>query len=252
VNSLTPADLARVAAYADDALPPDERARFESELASNSALREELELQATLDASLNRLFEYSEAETQAQGPAGDLPLVAPATPVAGRAAIPPQARRSPFLRYFALAASLLIVAAAGWYFVRPDPHLIPPEQVWTNIQNVNFVPSWKCENEKVFRDYLNVKLGESFAIDESESLKVVGWGYGVDYKFYPLSKSTLTLINKVGDTHAIVLIDKVENERNLTVPASTGLHLYKKRVGNLVLYEMSPLPEPHVLPNVRI
>jgi len=244
MNTLTPADLARVAAYADDALPPDERARFEAELASNPALREELELQATLDASLNRLFEYSESDTQA-------PLrVVPATAPVDRPAAPAP-RRSPFLRYFALAASLLIVAAAGWYFVRPDPHLIPPEQVWTNIQNVNFVPSWKCENEKVFRDYLNVKLGESFAIDESESLKVVGWGYGVDYKFYPLSKSTLTLINKVGDTHAIVLIDKVENERNLTVPASTGLHLYKKRVGNLVLYEMSPLPEPHVLPNVR-
>ena len=49
----------------------------------------------------------------------------------------------------------------------------------------------------------------------------------------------------------MVLIDRVENDRNIKVPDGSGLHLYKKRVGDLVLYEMSPMPEARVLPNVR-
>jgi hypothetical protein len=241
LNTLSPADLARVTAYVDDALPPEDKARFEVELETNAALREELELQATLDASLGRLFEYSERGT---GLPPGVPLASPRPQ--------PRGSRSPFLRITAIAAALLLAAGAGWYFMRPDPNLIPPQQVWANMEKASFVPSWRCENEKVFREYLNAKLGESFAIDESESLRVVGWGYAADYKFYPISKQTLTLINKVGDQHAVVLIDKAEHDRELTVPPESGLHLFKKRVGNLVLYEMSPLPEPHVLPKVRV
>jgi hypothetical protein len=232
---LTPADLARVAAYVDDTLSAADKARFEADLQTNAALREEVDLQASLDASLNRLFTHAGSPTTA-------PAASP-TPVSGV--------RFPVFKFTAIAASLLIAAGAAWYALRPDPNLIPPQQVWTNMEKINFVPSWRCENETVFRDYLRVKLGESFAIDESESLQVVGWGYAADYKFYPISKETLTLINKVGDDHAVVLIDRAEHDRELSVPPQSGLHIFKKRVGNLVLYEMSPLPEARVLPKVR-
>jgi hypothetical protein len=237
MSRLSPADLARVAAYVDDTLPEGERARFETDLVTDAALREELELQSSLDASLNRLFEYAEAET----------------------AVAPAALRSPFvkpraraLKWSALAAALLLAGVSAWYFTRKDPNLIPPQQVWANMERANFVPNWRCEDEPTFRAYLNAKLGESFAIDESDALKVVGWGYSADYQFYPISDKTLTLINKVGNEHAVVLIDRAENDRTIKVPQNSGLHLFKHRVGNLVLYELSPLPEPHVLPHVRL
>ncbi|HYE62015.1 MAG TPA: hypothetical protein VD997_08450 [Phycisphaerales bacterium] len=239
MNQLTPIELSRVAAYVDEAMTAEERAQFESELAVNAALREELEIQASLDASLNRLFEYSAAEAGAEAVAAPRAL---ASPFVGRSRV---------RRWSALAAAVVVVGVTAWVMTRRDPNLIPPQQVWANMEKANFVPNWRCEDEPTFRAYLNSRLGESFAIDESDSLKVVGWGYSSDYQFYPISEQTLTLINRVGDQHAVVLIDRAENDRALKVPEGSGLHLYRKRVGDLVLYEMSPMSEARVLPRVR-
>lgn len=241
LQPLSEAELSRVAAYVDDAMSPQERAQFEGELAVNAALREELELQTGLDASLNRLFDYS-LEHQAGAGSEAAKLPSPFVNRGGRAKV---------LRWSALAAAVVLAGVGAWVAFRKDPNLIPPQQVWANMERANFVPNWRCEDEPTFRAYLNSRLGESFAINESAELKVVGWGYGTDYQFYAISEQTLTLINRVGDQHAVVLIDRAENDRTLKVPESTGLHLYKKRVGGLVLYEISPMPEPHVLPNVR-
>lgn len=231
MSAMSPGDLERISAYLDGAMGAEDRAAFEAELVVNTALREELEAMGAVDASLARLFEYAEAEA---------PAPIPLRRGAARA-----------VKWSALAAALVLVGAGAWYALRPDPLLIPPQQVWANMEAVNFKPVWRCENDEQFRQLLTSRLGEDFVIEESERLRVVGWAYGADYVQYPLSKDTLILINKVGDEHSIILIDRADKERDLKVPESTGLNIYRQRFGGLVLYELTPLAQPAVLPAVR-
>jgi hypothetical protein len=233
VSTVSPRYLERISAYLDGALSADDRAALDAELVVNAALREEFEAMSAVDASLSRLFEYGEEAAAAPAP---IPL---------KRGVPRT------VKWGALAAALLLAGAGAWYFTRPDPLLIPPQQVWANMEAVNFKPVWRCENDEQFIQLLRSRLGEAFLIQESEQLRVVGWAYGADYVQYPLSKDTLILINKVGDEHSIILIDRADKERNLKVPASTGLNLFKERVGGLVLYELTPLPEPRVLRAVK-
>jgi hypothetical protein len=229
--NLTPHDVDRVASYVDGLLPPSERAAFEAELKTSPALQEELELQSSLDASLGRLFEYTDA-----APAAPAPL-----PIAAH-------RKGPkLLKWVSVAAAFVLAAIGAWYVLRPDPLLIPPEKVWNNMVAVNFKPVWRCENDAEFKRLLDTKLGENFTIDETKGVHVVGWAYGQDYKQYPLSKDTLILINKIENDHSIILIDRADKARTLKVPASTGLHIYERKVGGLVLYEVTPRTHPDVL-----
>ncbi len=231
MSAMSPRDLERINAYLDGSMSAEERSAFEAELVVNAALRDELEVFAAVDASLSRQFVYAEAQEPA--------------PIPMRRGMPR------FVKWSALAAGLALAAVAAWYALRPDPLLIPPQQVWANMEAVNFKPVWRCENDEQFRQLLTARLGEAFVIEENERLRVLGWAYGADYVQYPLSKDTLILINKVGDEHSIILIDRADKERNLKVPRESGLHIYRKRFGGLVLYELTPLPEPAVLPAVR-
>ena len=66
-----------------------------------------------------------------------------------------------------------------------------------------------------------------------------------------LSNRTCTLITKVDGQHVLVLLDEAEHDVNLRRPGNTGpeqdLHLFKRRLGGLVLYEVTPLDQPHVI-----
>jgi hypothetical protein len=234
---LMPTDMERIAIYLDGTMEPADRARFEADLASNPALREELEVQSALDASLARLFDDTNLALPEAAPLELTPAPLPFRRV---------------LKWSSMAAVLALVGAGVWLYTnRTDPLLIPPQKVWENMQAVNFKPSWRCENDEQFKQLLTSRLGEAFLIEESPQLKVVGWAYGADYVQYPLSKDTLILINEVGQDHSIILIDRAEKERDLKVPHSTGLHLFKQRRGGLILYELTPRKTPDVLNAVK-
>ncbi len=232
--SLTPQDSVqdpRIAPYLDGVLSDAERAALERDMESSESRRAEIAVHREIEGSLRRLFDDGEA-------------------AASPAALSISRRRHP-LRWLAAAAVLAIAATAAFLALRPDPLLIHPEVVWNNVEKANFVPSWKCVDDAEFRAYLQSRMGESFTIAESPSLQVVGWAYGRDYAQYPLSKDTLILINRVGAKHSIVMIDRIDKERRLTVPPATGLHLFTRHVGGLVLYELTPLDTPVVLDAIR-
>jgi hypothetical protein len=45
-----------------------------------------------------------------------------------------------------------------------------------------------------------------------------------------------------------VLMDRKSDDRKLKLPEASNLHLFRREVGPLVLYEISPLNEQRVLP----
>ena len=51
-----------------------------------------------------------------------------------------------------------------------------------------------------------------------------------------------------GKDNVVVLMDRKGDDRKLKLPETSNLHLFRREVGPLVLYEISPLNEQRVLP----
>ena len=91
---------------------------------------------------------------------------------------------------------------------------------------------------------LGVPLTPSLPADSGIAL--TGWGYGNNWGT-PLGDATMILLATRVDTKVVVFIDRRKNDRTLREPGG-GKHLFRKETGDLVLYEISPLNEPIVLP----
>jgi hypothetical protein len=55
------------------------------------------------------------------------------------------------------------------------------------------------------------------------------------------------LLTKVGTENVIVFIDRKDVKADLSDLPAAGLHAFQRDVGELRLYEVSPLNEPHML-----
>jgi hypothetical protein len=63
-----------------------------------------------------------------------------------------------------------------------------------------------------------------------------------------VSPSTTTLLAHVDKTQVMVFVDRRGDETRLETPAAcSGLKLYRKELGELVAYELSPFDTPHVI-----
>ncbi|MHC4428114.1 MAG: hypothetical protein ACYS0D_05860, partial [Planctomycetota bacterium] len=59
-----------------------------------------------------------------------------------------------------------------------------------------------------------------------------------------LSPKTVYLLGRARGQPVMVFVDRVEQDRPSTPPPETPLRRWRKRIGKLVLYEVSPLEEP--------
>jgi anti-sigma factor RsiW len=105
----------KIDAYVKNEMPPDERAAFEAELLQDTALQEAVQ-QARLDLDVaNRLI-----ETEILGWMQDWEPES-ATADAGANRSPLRVSASNVRKYWmAAAAALALVAAAVWFFIRPE------------------------------------------------------------------------------------------------------------------------------------
>jgi hypothetical protein len=73
----------------------------------------------------------------------------------------------------------------------------------------------------------------------------VAWA-GLDY-CNSISPRTMFVLAWVKGEKVIVFADQAESDKGQTLPLESGLHLFRRHVGNLVLYECTPLDQPLVL-----
>ena len=65
------------------------------------------------------------------------------------------------------------------------------------------------------------------------------------------SRYTGVLMAKgVDGADIVMIIDQARFDRQLPEPESAGLHLFRREVAGLVLYEITPASEPVILPQV--
>ncbi len=63
-----------------------------------------------------------------------------------------------------------------------------------------------------------------------------------------LSRYTTTMLARVDGQPVMVFVDRRENDEQIVPPdPKTGLHLFRKELGDLVLYELTPFAEPRVM-----
>ena len=65
-----------------------------------------------------------------------------------------------------------------------------------------------------------------------------------------MGPGTLVLLAERDDAKVIVIMDRLRNDKVLTSPKE-GLSMFRKVAGDLVLYEISPLDHPILLPSLE-
>jgi hypothetical protein len=209
-------------------LSPADRAAVESRAAADAGFRSALEAQREVEAALRAAYE---------------------APVMSSPARRPAARRQP---WFPLAAAVAVLGAGvAAYVMWPVSEDGPktPEQVYATILKGGFKPPIVCPNDPVeFARLVKGKLGVALtpSLPAGSGVTLAGWGYGNSWGS-PMSEGTMILLATRGDAKVVVFIDRKRNDRTLRDPGG-GKHLFRKEAGDLVLYEISPLDEPIILP----
>ena len=237
----------RLDSYLDDGMTPDERAAYQRETKSDEAVRDQVELQQDIDQSLRRLFAPPSADRVTAGIADvrqskSHKLPAPATRDWG--AVP---------RRLAAAAAIVAGLFGGWltWNALQPSSVSNPYGPWRSIEVVyadsvanDMEPEWTCDTESEFADSIRSHFGQAAVIpfELPDGIAALGLAY-----CNSISRRTVYLLAEVNDEPVIVFIDRVEADPGQTMDESSGLNLFNRRLGLLVLYELSPLEEPALL-----
>ena len=223
----------RLEAYLDDALADDERTGFERAVDDDEHLASALDLQQRIDDSLRRVF--------------DPPIVRPTLET------PPRAPRRPWaspLRRLAIAACFAGAIIGTWSIWRS---LAPPpageyDQAWRSFEtgyrdtvDAGFRPAWTCRDDAEFVETFRQRFRQALVLDAGTNVTALGLAY-----CNSLSPRTLCLLATADDAPVLVFVDRIERDHP-AVP-SAGLHLFRTTLGDIALYELTPLEYAAVLP----
>lgn len=230
-----PDDLdALLEAYLDDTLTPEQRRAFEARARHDETLARELALQRRAEESLKRQF---------QPPA--MPVLPTTTTTDGRALEAAPARGPSRLRLFVpLAAAAALAITAGVYLTLLAGTPVGP--VYHKVVDAGFTPQWVCETDEQFTQYTKERFGTPWTFDNDPSIRLVGWRYSEDV----LSPDESVLLATKGREKIVVVADEAAHDRRLR--ESGGLHVFRRTLGDLVLYEISPLEQPHVIGRIGL
>ncbi len=239
--TLDPRDRDRMLdAYIDEALSPDERRDFEAAIAADASLRADVELMRRMEQSIRRVYSPPAASDVVERPGIGARR--------GSAISMPSRRR---LLGYAAAAVLLVAASITYrvYFAPAMPTItpIPPGSAYTRLVNAGFKPEFVCTTDEEFEKTVRDRFGQGLLIEPSEGLTLLGWGYGSGYSGTPLTRDTLVLLARSNEAPVVVFMDHAKNDREIEQPKEPGLHLHKRRIGRLVLYEVSASPTELVI-----
>lgn len=237
----------QIDAYLDGLLSGEQRERFESALRDDPTLRHAVALQGQIDESLARLYTYPGL--------GDIPSPE-SQPAANKTSPALRAQDRWYLKRTtwlgALAASLL-AAAVYVYWPRAEFTLIPAERVYQRTLATGWNPAFVCDTDEEFVRVVAERFGQGLLIPSATPGVVLnGWAYSDDYAGSPISPQTMILMAHAQDAPVMVLMDTARNDRKVDVPPQSGLRVFRKRIGRLVLYELTPLDRPIVIEAARL
>lgn len=244
-----------VESYLLGELEGEQLAGFERDLAGSEELRRQVDMQRQVEASLRRLY-------VAPQPAASDVISREWPTLAEQAA----RRRRPLLarRITWLSAAAAILLGVGIWSWIPREHVTPlaPGELYTIMRGRGFVPEFVCTTDDAFAKLIRDRFGQGLAPTHAVGVEMLGWGYSSDYYGSPLSKNALVLLARSEGEPVVVVMDRLSEDRTLQAPRTCSqraegsgkppLNMYRTVMGKLVLYEITPRPEPEVTRSLRI
>ncbi len=227
--------------YLDGLLTEKERTSFLDRLQSDRALQSQLDLAEQVSASLGRSFAWPECDE-------------PATKQDRSRVF---RLSQPIRLVLAAAAAVLAIGIAIKLNLPPPAHDFHTllERAYANYESTGFTPEWVCETDEEFEAAVRDRLGQSMLIDataiEPVKIELLGWAYSQDSSGYSdtiISDDSMILLTRVDGQGVILIVDRVEDDGEpLTIGDHLGLSVFRRVLGDLVLYEVTPMDEPSVL-----
>lgn len=223
--------VAPIDAYLDGLMSPEERAAFEASMRADPALAAEVALQSRIDASIRAQL----------GPAPE------AGAVGLRGTIPWHRRR---LVWMSAAAAVLLGASVYVNLSNRAPAMrrVGADRLYAQLIAGGYTPQWRCETDEQFVGEVRSRLGAGVLVPMgTPGVEIVGWAYADMALGTPISEHTMVLLTRVENDEVVLLLDRERDDRKVAVPADSGLHVFRREVGGLVVYEVSPLESERVL-----
>jgi hypothetical protein len=124
---------------------------------------------------------------------------------------------------------------------------IRPDALYTTVVNAGFKPEWVCKNDAEFAEAVRYRLGQPLLVTKGvPGLEVLGWAYPNKFGATPLSDQTMILLSTVDGQRDVVFVDRAGADKPLAVK-SGKLNLFRRQIGDLVLYEVTPNDRPVVI-----
>src|SRR5262249_236432 len=150
----------------------------------------------------------------------------------------------------AATAAALIWGLVAWrYFAAGnktpdyDPNR-PLDTIYAAQVADDFKPKWVCEDPHEFASTFKERQGQGLLLPPMpHATKMAGLTYCAG-----VSRYTTTMLARVNGKPVMVFVDRADADTHpAQPPASTKLHLFRKELGPLVLYELTPLDHPAVM-----
>ncbi len=231
--------------FLDGLLGPDDEAAIEKQVTSDPRLAREASLQGRIDRELKDMYAYDEsrapvfpAEPEVEAPA---PIVFPG--------------RNRMWRGMAIAAALLLVGIGVRVAVfsgGPVGRTVGPEKVYAKLISRGFQPEFVCTTDEEFKKATKDRLGTPLLMASASNIQLLGWAYNAGFPGKLIGDSTMLLLAKVDSKEVLVMMDQVASDRELKLPAGSGLYLHRRVVGSIVNYEISPFETAKIVDRLSV
>lgn len=252
-------DADPVDAYLDGLMTDAQRAEFDRRMAHDPTLRAELERQRRVDGALAEMFAGPDEKRIHE-------IVRASRLEPRRAATIPRSRLAIFGKVLAAAAAigvLFVGASRILDSVRDEsetPRIVAKGQadpngaaadynprialdvLYQKTVAAGFNPRWVCSDEGEFVDTFAKRLRQGLRFVPTEGLAMIGLDYA-----NTMSEFSITFLGQAQGQNVLVTIDRASLDKGLSLPEGCNLHLFKRVIGKLVLYEITPLNEMQLL-----
>jgi hypothetical protein len=252
--------------YLDGLVEGAERERLELRLQENQVLRAEIERQRRVDQSLARIFNAPSAdailarlEQQSDGHTSD--SIRPGTRRLWRT-LPRRPSRRQLISIAALIALTVLAIWRFWSLAAPPQQLGPYTDEWKSMAQIyddvadfgfrNFKSSYTVD---VFARLIERRFGQPLLLEEPFG-PVQPLGIAYCNTISPKSMCIVTLVStpcgafgpaEEVETGVLVFIDRIDQDPARALPNTDRLNVFTRHVGQLALYEVTPLEQPAVL-----
>jgi hypothetical protein len=272
-DDLTMLEL-KIEAFLAGDLSSAERADFEAMLAADDELRRQVELQKAADESLRRVYvpvavalppsvtmQMSDSPLKLVGGAesgtgaGNAAAVGGAAKNAGGGSFLTQPLKLTAKTAWIGIAAAVVLAAVTWYSTRPPAPVfqqLTPETIYARMEARDFAPEVVCTTSEDFYAFMMKRFRQPMVPATVANVQLLGWGYSDAYSGSMLSLNAVVLLAKAEGEPVVVVMDRRSEDRGVKLDPASGLNLFRRELGSVVLYEITKRKSADVIESLKI